>query len=262
MNNITKAIIAKDIKEIFSSKQIYIPMIIVPIIFTIVIPTVLIIGAKYNVNTINGMDMMVKNLSSILGNLTPSQQIIYIALNYMFPPLFLIIPLMCSSIIGASSIVGEKERKTLETILYTPIDIKDLIFSKVIAIFIPSYTITIISFILFGIVMNIGGITYFDKLIFPNLSWIILLLWICPGITFLGLLLIVITSAKASNFQEAQQMSGLIVVPIVFLVVGQASGLFLLNNLILIMAGIIVLIVDIILFDKITKSFDIEKLLN
>ena len=72
MNNITKAIIAKDIKEIFSSKQIYIPMIIVPIIFTIVMPTVLIIGAKYNVNTINGMDMMVKNLSSILGNLTPS----------------------------------------------------------------------------------------------------------------------------------------------------------------------------------------------
>ena len=262
MNNVTKAIIIKDIKEIFSSKQIYIPMIIVPIMFTIIIPTILMIGAKYNVNTMNGMDMMVKNLSPMLGDLTPSQQIIYVALNFMFPPLFLIIPLMCSSIIGASSIVGEKERKTLETILYTPIDVKDLLCSKVVAIFIPSYIITFISFILFGVVMNIGGMTYFDKLIFPNLSWTILLLWICPGITFLGLLLIVITSAKASNFQEAQQMSALIVVPIIFLVVGQASGLFLLNNLILIMVGIIVYIVDVLLFDKISKTFNIEKLLN
>jgi len=262
MNSVTKAIIKKDIKEILSSKQIYIPMIIVPIIFTIIMPTVLVIGAKYNINTINGMDMMVKNLSHIIGSLNPSQQIIYVALNYMFPPLFLIIPLMCSSIIGASSIVGEKERKTLETILYTPIDIKDLIFSKVIAIFIPSYIITFISFVIFGIVMNIGGITYFDKLIFPNLSWLILLLWICPGVTFLGLLLIVITSAKASNFQEAQQMSALVVVPIVFLVVGQASGLFLLSNLVLIIAGVIVFIIDIFLLKKVTNSFDIEKLIN
>ena len=50
-----------------------------------------------------------------------AEQISYIFLNYTFVPLFMIIPVMVASIIAANSVVGEKERKTLETLLYTPV---------------------------------------------------------------------------------------------------------------------------------------------
>ena len=45
---------------------------------------------------------------------------------YMFAPFFLIIPLMVSSILAADSIVGEKERNTLEGLLYTPLTDQEL----------------------------------------------------------------------------------------------------------------------------------------
>ncbi len=55
-----------------------------------------------------------------IAGLNANQMMIVLILGYMFAPMFLIMPLMIASIIGADSIVGEKERKTLEALLYTP----------------------------------------------------------------------------------------------------------------------------------------------
>ena len=46
---------------------------------------------------------------------------------------------MISSVVAASSFVGEKERKTLESLLYTPIDIASLFWGKLLSAFIPAY---------------------------------------------------------------------------------------------------------------------------
>ncbi|KNF08303.1 ABC transporter permease protein [Gottschalkia purinilytica] len=259
MSSIKKALIYKDIKELFSSKQIWIPMIIVPLVLSVILPIIMIfLGGYGNFSDIDQLLKIIPMNAEIKGN---SQRIIYIVMNYIFPVLFLIIPIMSSSIIGASSIVGEKERKTLETILYTPIDIKELFLSKAIGILIPSYIVTVISFFLFGIVINIGGIMYFGKLIFPNVKWLILLFWLCPAITTLGLLFIILISAKASNFQESQQMVGFIVIPVVLLMVGQGTGLFLLDTPLLLILGACIILIDIFLFKKVSKSFSIEKLI-
>ena len=40
-------------------------------------------------------------------------------LNYILPVFFLIIPVMAASIMSASAFVGEKEKHTLETLLYS-----------------------------------------------------------------------------------------------------------------------------------------------
>ncbi|MFN8448927.1 MAG: hypothetical protein U0521_10120 [Anaerolineae bacterium] len=43
--------------------------------------------------------------------MAPNQLIVVLVLGYMFAPLFLIMPLMIASIIGADSIVGEKSAR-------------------------------------------------------------------------------------------------------------------------------------------------------
>jgi ABC-type Na+ efflux pump permease subunit len=236
-------------------------MIIVPVIMMLLLPLGLVIGAKYGVSHINGMDSMIKILGSKFHKLSKPQLIFEIGLNYMFPALFLLIPIMASSIIGASSFVGEKEHKTMESLFYTPISIRELFTAKVIGAAVPAFAVTLLSAVVFGIVMNIGGLVYFKSLVFPNFKWLILILWLSPAVTVLAVFAMVLVSAKANTFQEAQQMSGLIVLPVLFLLVGQIGGLFVLNEIMLFAIGLVVFVLDFILMHTAASRFVPEKLI-
>lgn len=255
-----KAMILKDVKEIVGSSQLLLPMIIVPAVMAFILPLALMIGAKYGVTGINGMDYMAKLFSSEYTNLNNAQLLVEIGLNYMFPVFFLLIPVMAASIIGASSFVGEKERKTMESLLYTPISIRELFIAKVLGTAVPAYAITLASFLIFGIVIDIGGWFYFERLIFPNTKWLILILWVVPAITLLSINFMVMISAKANTFQEAQQMSAFIILPILLLLFGQMTGLFLLSSTVLLAVGAGVYILDYFLMQNATKRFVPEKL--
>ena len=255
-----KAIIYKDLKEVIRDKQMFFPMIAVPLIMMILLPALVLVMAKYGVSNINGLDMLIKNFPDKLKYDNDHQLIIEVAVNYMFPSLFLLIPVMSSTIIGASSFVVERERKTMETLLYTPMDIRSLLTAKILGTAIPSYVVALISILAFGIVVNIGGLWYFNSLIFPNVKWLILILWVTPGITLLGVSFMVLISAKAKTFQEAQQKSIFIILPIILLVVGQASGLFLINSILMVIIGLAVYAIDYILIVNAAKGFIPENL--
>ncbi|WP_097025724.1 ABC transporter permease subunit [Clostridium peptidivorans] len=264
MNKLCKSIIQKDLKEITSSKQIFLPMLIVPLVFVIIVPAIMLISIYFSskgIGQINGLDSIIEKLPIEYSNFSIPELVLKTGVNYFFPSLFLIIPIMSSNIIGASSFVGEKEHKTMETLLYTPISIEKIFISKVIGVFILSFITTLISFIIFGIIINIGGVIYLSEIIFPNVKWIILIIYVAPALTILGLSFTVLVSAKSKTFQEAQQQSGLIVLPIILLVVGQVTGLFLLNNTLLILIGTIIFVIDYILIKVISKRFIPEKLI-
>ncbi len=93
--------------------------------------------------------------------------------------------------------MGEKEHKTLESLLYTPISMEQLLRAKILGVFVPSYMVTLISFIVFGIIFNIGGFFYFGRLIFPDVKWLIIILWISPAINLLSLIFTVMVSSKS-----------------------------------------------------------------
>lgn len=179
----------------------------------------------------------------------------------MFPSYFLMIPIMCSGVIGASSFVGEKEHKTLESLLYTPISMEQLLRAKILGVFVPSYMVTLISFIVFGIIFNVGGFIYFGELIFPDVTWLIIILWISPAINLLSLIFTVMVSAKSETFQEAQQVSGLLVIPLILILVVQMTGVLLLSKVVMFIGGAVLFILDYILIKKISAKFIPEKLI-
>jgi ABC-type Na+ efflux pump permease subunit len=264
MNRSEIALINKDINEIRSSKQVIIPMTVVPIVLTVIIPLAILIGANYVGNDssmLTKMAPLIKKLPSEYTTYTPAQLLIKLMINFMFPSYFLIIPIMCSGVIGASSFVGEKEHKTMESLLYTPISMEQLLRAKILGVFVPSYIVTLISFIFIGIIFNVGGFIYFGGLIFPDIKWLIIILWISPAINLLSLILTVMVSAKSETFQEAQQVSGLLVIPVILILVGQMTGVLLLNNLVMFIAGGILLTLDYILIKRISSKFIPEKLI-
>jgi ABC-type Na+ efflux pump permease subunit len=264
MNRNEKALIYKDINEITSSKRVILPMTIVPIVLTVIIPLGILIGAGFigkDSSTFTMMASLIKKLPSEYAAYTPAQLLVKVMINLMFPSYFLIIPIMCSGVIGASSFVGEKEHKTLESLLYTPISMEQLLRAKILGVFVPSYIVTLISFVALGIIFNIGGFTYFGGLIFPDIKWLIIIFWISPAINLLSLIFTVRVSAKSQTFQEAQQVSGLLVLPIVLVLVAQMTGILLISNLVMFIAGGVLLIIDYILIKSVSSKFIPEKLI-
>jgi ABC-type Na+ efflux pump permease subunit len=238
-------------------------MTIVPIVLTIIIPLAILIGANFIGNDssmLTKLAPLLKRLPFEYSTYNPAQLLTKVVINFMFPSYFLIIPIMCSGVIGASSFVGEKEHKTLESLLYTPISMEQLLRAKILGVFIPSYIITVISFVFLSIIFNIGGIAYFGGLIFPDIKWLIIILWISPGINLLSLVFTVMVSAKSESFQEAQQVSGFLVIPIVLVLVGQMTGILLLNSFIMFIVGCVFFLIDYMLIKKISAKFIPEKL--
>jgi ABC-2 type transport system permease protein len=62
------------------------------------------------------------------------------------------------------------------------------------------------------------------EIFFPNAAWIVLVFWVSPATAALGIGATVLVSSKANSFQEANQVAGLIVLPILLLMVAQISG--------------------------------------
>lgn len=257
-NNIYKAIIRKDLRMVFSDKLIYLPFLLIPVIFCIIMPVGIFIGTNF-------ADSMKDDFNSIpfpdiKDTYTDKDKLIAFSLGFMFPPLFLIIPILTASIIAGTGFVGEKENRTIESILYTNVTIGQLFKAKILSAFIPSFTITFLSFVLF-LVVNIIGINLVgSQYVFPYLKWIILILWLCPAVSLLAIFVMVRVSASAKSFQEAQQRTVFIILPIIFILIGQVSGLFYLNTLIIFAIGLFVFGLNYFLFKAAINSYTAEKL--
>ncbi|MFJ7728790.1 ABC transporter permease subunit [Neobacillus sp. NPDC097160] len=263
---IIAAIARKDLKATFSSKKIWVPMIILPFLLCIIFPSVFayigiyteLIGdsSKDLEKPINDFiksfpnDHMRNTLAALP---TLGYQSVYFFLNFMMIPFFLMVAIINSMVTASNSFAGEKERNTLETLLFAPISVSELFIGKVIASFIPSLLISFAAFLLNAIIVNIITYPYFKEILFLNSTWLILMLWVIPALVIFNIILNVLVSARVKSFQEAQQFGGLMVLPVVGLIISQASGLFFLSPLILLLIGAALLIANGFLLKVITK---------
>lgn len=253
----------KDIKGITSNKQVLFGLIILPLIFAVIFPAAFILLIHFVSLTSSDIEIITNTILSGLPNggvkdtinALPSfnHQIIYVVVNYLLGSMFLLIPVINSMMIALNSFVGEKERGTLESLLFAPITVKELFIGKVLSAFVPTMVLTIGSFVLFGVITT--AITYpiFNGFIFPNTNWILLVFWLSPIITLFTILIEVLVSARSKSFQEAQQVGGLVILPIVGLFVGQATGMLIISPMILLLVGLFLLMINVLLLFLISK---------
>jgi hypothetical protein len=77
-----------------------------------------------------------------------------------------------------------------------------------------------------------------ERVFFPNWMWIVLVVWVAPAVAVLGLSFTVAVSARVNSYQEAYQIGGVIVVPIIALVIIQVTGVLYLNVWLLFVLGV------------------------
>ncbi|MHB1319023.1 MAG: ABC transporter permease subunit [Anaerolineae bacterium] len=242
-----RAIVVKDLYQVRQNTMVWLPMVILPVILQILLPLFMILLPKLGGEAEINMEDIEPLLKMLPGALNPASAAtspealwVIVSSSYLFAPFFLIVPIMVSSILAADSLVGEKERKTLEGLLYTPLSDAELYVAKALVAILPALALTFVSFAIYTIVVNAAGYSAVGRIFFPTPIWWPLVLWLAPAVSVAALGMTVLISSKAKSFMQAQQTSGILVLPIVIWMAGQASGAFFLGPGILMLAGLFV----------------------
>ena len=262
LNSMQKAIVKKDLRSITSNKRLMTTLMIVPLVLTLVLPTIFILVMYFVPDQMNNMDVLLGMLGPEVLQGDTTQVIIDLIVNQMMPIFFIIIPIMAASVMAASSFVGEKEKSTLETLLYCPLSLRQIFESKVLASFIMSMAVSLISFVVMMIVVELEMVLLFGVALVPDLSWAVTMLLVSPAISMIAISLIVRGSAKAQSMEESQQGAVFLVLPVIMVVVGQFTGILLISAWMLLALGVVLAVIAVLFLKKAFGRFSYEELLQ
>jgi len=257
----------KDWIEVRQNRYAWIPMLILPFLFVVILPLVFtLVMPGLNVDPWDVleadadirffMERMPDSLARYIDLQKPMESMIVVMLGFMFAPMFLILPLMYFTTIAAESFAGERERKTIEALLYTPASDADLLSGKVAAAAVPSILITWLGFVVYTLILNLVPYHLFHRLWFPLPTWWPLIFWITPALVVLGIALTVIISARVQNFLGAYQTSASVVLLVVVLFAGQVSGVLYLSVEVELVLGAIIWLIALVLGIFAVRTFN------
>jgi ABC-2 type transport system permease protein len=245
-------IVRKDLKVVIQSKAVVLPLIAVPVLlFTIIPALAALIPSLSNLpggGNMPSIEQLLHNappaLQASLAGYSDAQMYAVWMLVYLMAPMFLIVPVMVASVIAADSFAGEKERKTLEALLYTPTSDLDLFVAKTLSAWVPAWVVTALGFVIYSLVADITAWNLIGKPLLPNLTWTLMVAWVAPAAAGLGLGSMVLVSSRVRTFQEAYQLGSVVVLPVVLLVIGQATGVMYFDLGLVVLLGLVLWAID------------------
>lgn len=262
MNVRQLAVTKKDIRGVTLNKQVFAVLLIVPLALVIVLPSIFVLVTAFAPDAASDFQKILDMLPADNGARSQQQRIFGLILNNIMPVFFLMIPIMASSVMAASSFVGEKEKHTLETLLYSPLSLKQMFQAKILAGFSVGMMVSYISFAAMMLVLELEVFLLTGEAILPSSSWLAIMLLIAPAISIIAIAVTVRSSAKAQTIEEAQQRAVFLVFPILALLIGQFTGILLISAGLLWGVGAVLAALDVLLMRGAAGSFTYEKLLR
>ncbi len=142
-----------------------------------------------------------------------------------FLVLLVLTPVAGSMSVAAHSVIGEKQARTLEPLLATPITTFELLAAKVLGSLLPSLALTALCFGVYAAgVAAFAQPGVYQALFTPASLGTVFLLG--PLAALAALQLAVCVSSRVNDTRSAQQIGALIILPIVGLLVVQLTGSF------------------------------------
>ena len=176
--------------------------------------------------------------------------------------LFLLMPLFTPILIASQSVAGEKERRTLEPLLASPVTSAELVAGKSLAAVLPAVVISWVAFVAFCIAVDVVAWPLLHAPVLPNRTWLFGVGVVAPLYAFLGNGIAVLVSARVGEARLAQQLSALVVLPLMGLVAGQLAGWLRAGTAYYALQGAVVLLLDVGLVVASVRLFDRERLVS
>lgn len=238
-----RTIIDKEWSEVFKNRMVLFTIVLIPLLFTI-----LPLASLYFTKTTNpsGGDMadMPAQFASTCGVMA-LQDCMQIFIVNEFLLLYMIMPLMIPITIAAYSIVGEKATHSLEPLLATPITTFELLTGKNLAATIPAVIATWGCFGIFLLLLPITGASRVVQNHILGPTWLLAILVMGPLMSILAVNFAVIISSRVNDPRVAEQISAILIVPILGALFGQIAGVILINLQLIIISILVLGMVDV-----------------
>jgi ABC-2 type transport system permease protein len=174
--------------------------------------------------------------------------------------LFMLIPTVVPLTMAIYSVIGEKSARTLEPLLAAPVGVGELLFAKSLASTIPSVVVTWIAYAIYLVsVSSLGSRAAVNAVTAPR--WILAIVVMVPLLTLLSVNLGILISTRVNDVRVAQQIGGLVVVPVVGLGIAQVTGRVVLDNASFITFSAVLIAADIAVFLFARIAFQRENIL-
>lgn len=255
-------ILRKELLYFGRDKNGTVPLVLLPIVFGLAFP-IAIIWMTRNPLASSKLDGLLDSVDSIrLGNdsVTTNLAAVSFLLNFITVPLFLLIPIIVATNMATVSFAGEKENKTLEGLLYTPVSNKELIIGKTAASLIFAVGLGWISLVFYLVCSSVGSIATFGSNVVQFGRWASVGLVLIPLVSLLANILVIIVSQRAETVRSASSLSSLVLLPIIGIFISQLSGALIFGTTAIMIASFLMLIMDILGFCIVIR-FDREQLL-
>jgi ABC-2 type transport system permease protein len=174
---------------------------------------------------------------------------------------FLLMPAYIPLSIATFSIIGEKQARSLEPVLATPIRTIELLAGKAIAALVPGVLAGWVTYIAF---VTLASVVYGPRLlgVVTDPSWLTGVFLLGPAIGLSSVVAGVIVSARVNDPRVAQQIGGVIIVPVIGLVLVQATATVLVGASGYTLLAAIILVVSLVGLRIGVRLFDREAILT
>ncbi len=254
-------ILDKEWNEVFKNKVVLLTVALLPLLFTVLPLFTLYTLNTPGLNIKTNTSMPAQFAQGCPATLPAADCMKYFVLNE-FLLLFMMMPLIIPTAIAAYSIVGEKTTHSLEPLLATPISTVELLTGKALAAAIPAIAATWISFFTFVALMPlVGTSSALIGLVFAP-TWLISVLVLGPLMAIAAVNVAILVSSRVNDPRAAEQISGVMIVPVMILLFGQLAGFIIINPTLMIISGLALALVDIALVWMGASLFQREAILT
>jgi ABC-2 type transport system permease protein len=237
------AVVRRDLTVALGSKAVVLPAVLVPLVLLVLLPAGIGLIPRFL------PDGDLGDLEPLLAALPPERlaalpddpalATAVVTLTMLLLPMLLLVPVMVATVIAADGVAGEQERRTLEGLLLTPVTDRELATAKLLAAWLPAVVLGLAGAVLYAAVVHLTLGQQLGTVLLPDASFLVLVLWTSPTFAAATLGAVMLVSVRSRSTQEAYQLGGMVVLPVVGLVVAQAVGALVLSPAALGLTGVV-----------------------
>ncbi|HZP48448.1 MAG TPA: ABC transporter permease subunit [Vicinamibacterales bacterium] len=257
-----RALLAKEFLDIARNRGALAPVALVTIV-SLVIPFAVVLVVPAMTGQPLGEDPALARLGAAIAPHAAIAPDIAVEtfLFQQFLLLFLLTPITAAMSLAAHAVVGEKQARTLEPLLATPVTTLELLMAKVLGALVPTLAISAV-----GLALYVAGIALFAHPgVFGAMATartLVLIAIVGPATALASLQTAIVISSRVNDARTAQQFGVLIVLPVTAIFVAQFFGAMPLTAPVLLAVGLALLLVWLLLVAVSVALFDRETILT
>jgi ABC-2 type transport system permease protein len=222
-----RALIGKELLDLVRNRAALAPVVVITL-GAVVLPFAFVVAIPWTTGRALGEDADLVKVSAVVGaeralsGLSADGRIQFF-LFQQFLMLFLLTPITGAMAFAAHAVVGEKQARTLEPLLATPITTMELLVAKVLGALLPALAMSLV-----GLTVYLVGIAVVAEpgvaRAMAGVRALVLVGAVGPSAALVSLQSAIVISSRVNDARTAQQFGVLIILPVTAILVAQFTG--------------------------------------